>query len=200
MAKRNWTGWAVAALGMIGATALSNSAQASVVQLDKQALNSSKVPTQFVCGSAEGYPATIARTKHGDFPVIMWRSHYFTGAGWTPERRCQEVSARLQTYYSRGQLIYLAAGYMNNTPVICTVRDLSATACDGLVFTLRYQPNSRESLAQHAAARLQALRPIGSSAVSQPLYESYSQPSNTANTNSQIVTYFDLQEFLRRVE
>jgi hypothetical protein len=194
-----WLGWAIASLGLVSttglaATALAPASSGSITTL-KQGFNPQKVPAQFICGSAEGYPATIARTKRGEFPVIVWRSDYFSGAGWTPERRCQEVSARLQTYQSQGRLTYLAAGYMNNMPVICTVSSKEAQSCEGLVFTLQYRENSSETLEQHALARLERLRPMSSRATAAPLYE-----SNVQRRPISIVTYFDMRQFLDAIE
>jgi hypothetical protein len=193
MAQWHRMGWAIASLGLVSATGLAVTAPTPATSYStttvKQESNPQRMPAQFICGSAEGYPATIARTSRGDFPMIVWRSEYFSGAGWTPERRCQAVSARLQTYQSRGQLTYLAAGYMNNTPVICTVSSKEAQSCEELVFTLEYREDSGETLEQHALDRLESLKPV-IRAITPSLHGS------TRRRAFGIVTYFDLRQFL----
>ncbi|TAD80775.1 MAG: hypothetical protein EA001_00055, partial [Oscillatoriales cyanobacterium] len=83
MAQWHWMGWAIASLGLVSATGLAATAlvpaASSPTITVKQGFNPQKVPTQFVCGSAEGHPATIAVTKRGQFPVIVWRSRQFEG-------------------------------------------------------------------------------------------------------------------------
>ena len=75
--------------------------------------------TSFVCGKSQGTPATIARTKKGDFPIILWSSEAMSDAGFTPQLRCQQVSARFQSFYRNGRLKSLTTGTLNNQPVIC---------------------------------------------------------------------------------
>lgn len=146
----------------------------------------------FVCGMDEaGLPTTIARTATADYPVIVWQSEHFSQSGWTPQKRCEHVSAKLQDLQSRDQLRFLAAGYMNSYPVICTASSLTSQACDEQVFTLQYNPNSGESLADHARQRLQSLKPLGSGAVARPLLQAGGE-----TPSSGIVEYYDIGSFL----
>lgn len=90
----------------------------------------------FYCGTSNGVPATIARTPRGDIPIIIWRSDYFSEAGFSPVVRCQQVSSRFQTYYNEGNLNYITIGRMNGFNVVCAARTLNGL-CSGLLFTLK---------------------------------------------------------------
>lgn len=91
----------------------------------------------FSCGTSNGVPTTIALTDDGrSVPMIRWTSNVFDGSGWTPARRCQEVSQRFESYRQQGRLAYVTTGRINGLPVICTAaRD--GGACDGLLYTLK---------------------------------------------------------------
>ena len=131
--------------------------------------------TSFVCGKVEGKPATVARTKKGDIPIVVWSSEGFSDAGFTPQIRCQQVSARFQTLYRSGQLKYITAGTVNNLPVVCATKQL-ASACtqQNLLYTLK--PNSDPQL---VIKRLMAIR---NRATSRSLEESATTAPNTSNS------------------
>ena len=99
----------------------------------------------FVCSSASGVPATSAVTPNGEVPVIRWTSTTFSGAGWSPERRCQEVTARFNSYMQKGMLEYITTGRMNSLPVICVTRT-EGGGCDGLLYTLKPGQNATATL------------------------------------------------------
>lgn len=125
--------------------------------------------TSFYCGQAGGVPATLASTPRGTVEVIRWVSHHFTGSGYDPQRRCQEVSARFQSHYAGGRLSYITAGYLNNLPAICVADGTSPCSSDRLLFTLKPGEN--------AAQKIQQLFNVRSGA-SGPLYESTSGGSS----------------------
>jgi Circadian oscillating protein COP23 len=129
--------------------------------------------TNFVCGKADGIPATVARTKKGDIPIVIWKSEDLSEAGFTPQVRCRQVSARFQSMYRSGQLKYLTAGVLNNLPVICATTKVN-TDCSSqnLLYTLK--PNSDP---QQVIKRLTAIR---NRASSRGLEESASVPSTTS--------------------
>ncbi|HAT13927.1 MAG TPA: fasciclin [Microcoleaceae bacterium UBA11344] len=136
--------------------------------------------TIFICASgANGLPTTYAITTRGRVPVIRWFSDYFSGGGFTPERRCQEVSARFQSFYNSGQLNFIANGYVNGQAVVCAAQ-ASGRPCTGanVLFTLK--PGS------NAANTVQRLFNIRAGA-SGPLYESQDEPS---------AVYIDFKQFL----
>lgn len=123
--------------------------------------------TRFVCriSSLTGIPTTYAMTRRGAVPVIRWYSEYFSAGGFTPERRCQEVSARFQSLWNDGMLKYLIPGYINGFSVICATRTPSEScSSQGLLFTLKSGSD--------ASAALQQLFGIRRVAASDPLYES----------------------------
>lgn len=109
--------------------------QSAFLALPSQAVTAA---TSFVCGKSEGIPATVARTKKGDVPIVIWSSEGFSKSGFTPQVRCQQVSARFQTLYRSGQLKYITAGKINNIPVICATREQTG-ACtqQNLLYTLK---------------------------------------------------------------
>jgi hypothetical protein len=114
----------------------------------------------FVCSSVGGVPTTTASMADGrSVPVIRWTSNAFDGAGWTPERRCQEVSSRFSTYNRDGRLRYITTGRMNGLPVICTAAS-SGGPCDGLLYTLKPGQNATATLRNLFDVRVKARGPL----------------------------------------
>ena len=74
----------------------------------------------------EMVPTTIAETPRGRIAMIVWKSEFFSGSGWTPKRRCQSVTRRFQafhnalSYYNKDFILGL--GSINQQPVICAVK------------------------------------------------------------------------------
>lgn len=121
--------------------------------------------TTFYCGvSSDGIPTTFANTRRGTVAVVKWNSEYFSYSGYTPERRCQEVSSRFQKHRSSGQLNFLTAGYLNGQAAICAGNSNPPCTSDKLLFTLK--PGS------DAAARIQQIFNISVGASNAPLLES----------------------------
>ncbi|MEC4988653.1 MAG: COP23 domain-containing protein [Oscillatoria sp. PMC 1068.18] len=90
----------------------------------------------FFCGaSRDGIPTTLASTSQGDTAVIRWVSDYFSSSGYDPEKRCNQVSERFQTYYQLGILNYITTGIIERQEVIC-VSSIYGGPCDGVLFTL----------------------------------------------------------------
>jgi hypothetical protein len=110
------------------------------------------------------FPTTFANTTRGTIAVVVWNSTHFSYSGYTPERRCQEVSSRFQKLYNSGQLNFLTAGYLNGQPAICAGNSNPPCTSDKLLFTLK--PGS------DAAARIQQMFYISSGASNAPLLES----------------------------
>lgn len=114
----------------------------------------------FVCSSTAGVPTTTASMANGrSVPVIRWTSSTFDGAGWTPERRCQEVSARFDAYNREGRLRYITTGRMNGLPVICTATS-NGGSCDGLLYTLKPGQNASATMRNLIDVRLKARGPL----------------------------------------
>ena len=94
------------------------------------------VSETYYCGrGSDGKPATFTKTAQGDIPLIIWESEAFIGVGLTPERRCEEVSARFENYYQAGRLNYLTTGVINGQDVIC-VAEYNVGTCAGLLFRM----------------------------------------------------------------
>ena len=138
-------------------------------------------PVSFTCGKSNNAPATIARTPRGDVAVIRWASGFFSGTGFTPEKRCQEVSSRFQAYHDNGTLKYLTTGRLNNQPVICTAQQ-RGSACTDVLFTLEPEDNPNQVLRQ--------LLSIRSGATTGPLSRGGSSPQKQV--------YINLDEYLNR--
>jgi len=114
----------------------------------------------FVCSSVGGVPTTTASMADGrSVPVIRWTSNAFDGAGWTPERRCQEVSSRFTTYHRDGRLNYITTGRINGLPVICTAAS-NGGPCDGLLYTLKPGQNATATLRNLFDVRYKARGPL----------------------------------------
>ncbi len=139
--------------------------------------------TNFVCAKSDGKPATVAKTKKGDVTLLIWSSEGFSEAGFTPQVRCQQVSARFQSMYRSGQLKFIAAGTLNRLPVICATTQFNGT-CNrqNLLYTLK-----PESDPQLVIKRLMAIR---NRATSKGLEESATSPTSTA-ANSIDLSWLD---------
>lgn len=123
-----------------------------------------------------GLPTTYATNPEYQqgkrIPVIRWHSHYFSGSGYTPMQRCQQVSDRFQR--DRRQLMSVTAGYVNGLPVICTNYG-SGCNRSNVLFTLKRGEN--------AAAKLQQLFDIAGGASNSPLYESSADDTVSVDIN-----------------
>lgn len=115
---------------------------------------------KFYCGSYSGVPATLTTARSGKtVPIILWKSHNFTSDGWSPERRCQDVSQRFNTLHSQGALQYLSTGRMNGMPVICAAA-VKGNGCSGLLYTLKPGQNASQTLKNLLAVRVKATGPL----------------------------------------
>ena len=136
----------------------------------------------FVCGSAAGAPATNVVTADGrQVPVIRWTSSMFNDAGWSPQRRCQEVSARFDMFLKQGRLAYITTGRINGLPVICTT-DSRGGACDGLLYTLKPGQNATATLKNLLDIRVKARGPLNET--NERLYVSLNELLDTAHANA----------------
>lgn len=99
--------------------------------------------TTFSCRSNNGVPTTIASTPRGNISLISWAYNLGNEAGYTPQKRCEEVSNRFQQYYDQGVLNFVTTGRKNNQNIIC-VSSEKGGACQGLLFTLKPSDNPSE--------------------------------------------------------
>ncbi len=95
------------------------------------------IQSGFRCDTSGENPTTIYQSNQGEpEPWIQWVSDRFSGSGWTPEARCQEVSSRLETYRRDKKLKYVTLGTVNNQSVIC-VASQDGGQCEGIIYTLK---------------------------------------------------------------
>ena len=136
--------------------------------LSGHARASSALAASFVCRPINDIPATVVQTKDNkQVPIIFWKSTIFSSSGWTPLKRCQEVTARFQSYHSNGLLEFITTGQINGLPAICVAKS-DGDACAGLLYTLK--PD------QNAASTLMELFNIRSTPNSAPLEETTARP------------------------
>jgi len=138
--------------------------------------------SRFVCGSSSGAPATQAITRDGKkVTVIRWTSAVFDGAGWSQQRRCQEVSSRFEDFRRSGRLRYLTTGRINGQPVICTSPS-NGGACDGLLYTLKPGQDPTATLRTLLDIRVKARGPLNET--NPRLYVSMDEIIDVAQANS----------------
>ncbi|WP_255104160.1 MULTISPECIES: COP23 domain-containing protein [unclassified Synechococcus] len=136
----------------------------------------------FVCGTAAGAPSTNVVTADGrQVPVIRWTSSVFNDAGWNQQLRCQEVSARFDTYLKQGRLAFITTGRMNGLPVICTAPSKGG-ACDGLLYTLKPGQAATSTLKNLLEIRVKARGPLNET--NGRLYVSLDELLSTAQANA----------------
>lgn len=131
---------------------------------------------KFFCGQSQNLPTTMARTSKGPVPVIRWGATL--GEDFPPEYRCKVVSEKFQTFYDKGMLNYLMAGFVNRQPVICVAQQEDGP-CAGVLFTLRPNSDPTGTLRQLLSIRDRA-------------------PSIVLNEGASL-TYINVQDFLDRV-
>ncbi|NJK70549.1 MAG: hypothetical protein HC941_32275 [Microcoleus sp. SU_5_3] len=120
---------------------------------------------QFFCGISQGKPSTVVRTSRGNQPLIVWNNESFSSSGWTPKRRCEEVSTRFQRFNDNGQLRFMRAGTFNGHKVLCidSVRGSgNCSSAAAVVLTLPQNSDANQVLEQMLGTRNRASN--------QPLY------------------------------
>lgn len=130
-----------------------------------------------VTGPYIGIPTTFVQSGPNEYRgVIRWSSDYFSGSGYTPMRRCEEVTARFNTLDARpGKIDIITTGYLNGELVIyapSSGRERANSA--NLLFTLKRGDDPKQKLAQFLNIR--------AGASSSPMFES-SSDSATVDFN-----------------
>ncbi len=129
------TKWAIAALAAVQLPFLAPSAARADASIDS-----------FQCRNTDGVNFTVALSRAGrdSDPMIVWTSDAFTRAGYPPARRCQDVTARLNTLLQDNgnslDGLHLTAGRVNRQWVVCAVES-TRLGCnpDNVLFTLSGQ-------------------------------------------------------------
>ncbi|MGB7058517.1 MAG: COP23 domain-containing protein [Geitlerinemataceae cyanobacterium] len=129
----------------------------------------------FFCGSNDyGSPTTYVDNGKQSLPLISWVSHYFSGSGYDPLTRCEQVTERFNRFYQEGRLNFITTGIVNRQPVVC-VSGYIGGPCTDVLFTLKPGEDAAQAVQQLFDVR------VGEAG---PLYESGSR------------MYFDLNERL----
>lgn len=114
----------------------------------------------FSCTTVGRVPTTVANMSSGQqIPMIRWVSSVFDDSGWSPARRCNEVSARLTSLNNSDSLRYLTTGQMNGMNVICSSLKKN-DRCSDLVYTLKPSQNPSQTLRKLFVVRTYAVGPL----------------------------------------
>lgn len=118
----------------------------------------------YSCISHEGKPSTVVDTAKGRVLLIVWESDFFKNSGWTPQKRCEEVTRRFQEFSDNKTLRYLTTGKMKGQNVICVGKAAGGSTyqCldNGLLLTLEGNNDNPNQVLQNL---FQATRASGSS-------------------------------------
>jgi Circadian oscillating protein COP23 len=100
---------------------------------------------KFYCGSSynaekgKKVPTTIVWTPTRKTAIVQWVKPM--GNYWTPERRCNEFSKKMNTAYQNKTLNFLTNGKIQGQRVICTANEVNGD-CKDVLMTLRPQDKS----------------------------------------------------------
>lgn len=132
----------------------------------------------FQCQQVNGYYATVAVSRDGrTAPLIAWSSEEFSDSGYTPQRRCADVTSRFNSVLRENgnnlSNIYLTVGPVNRLVVLChTSNTRSGCNRSNVLFTLS-QRNQRSGDPQEILENLFNRRVLSSG---NPVQESGGQP------------------------
>ncbi|PNK02802.1 hypothetical protein CEP10_16300 [Cylindrospermopsis raciborskii S07] len=109
---------------------------AATASLSQESTDFKSYQITFSCQTAtdvitgEKHPTTVAfiPNKKANVKFIFWKSDYFTGSGWTRQKRCEIVSGKFQTALDSGRY-YLVSSKNGLYPTICAVESTDRV-CD----------------------------------------------------------------------
>jgi hypothetical protein len=103
----------------------------------------------YKCKVINDVPTTVFNYNGKERQMISWVRSFANG--YTPERRCEEVTGRLNKYASSsGQ--FITHGIINQLPVICFT-DKKGAGCNNLLITLKRGDDAKEKLASWYALK-----------------------------------------------
>jgi hypothetical protein len=105
---------------------------------------------RFFCGTSNGQPTTLMRGSKRNVPLIRWTDASFPEP-WNPQRRCEEISQRLQRFHDNQVLSYMGAKMLGGQPVLCLTDDRGQCRPDGLLVTLKPRTNLQQTLQRLAS-------------------------------------------------
>ena len=127
----------LSAIALPSVAQLQNSTQNPAPTIQTPTTSPNLIQSGFRCDTSGNVPTTMYQSSQGNLePWIQWVSDHFAGSGWSPDARCQEVSARLETYRKNKKLRYVTLGTVNNQTVIC-VASKDQGPCEGIIYTLK---------------------------------------------------------------
>ncbi|MGI0479984.1 COP23 domain-containing protein [Geminocystis sp. CENA526] len=107
----------------------------------------------YSCINYQGKPSTVVDTDKGRVLLIVWESDFFRGSGWTPQKRCEEVSRRFQEFSDNKTLRFLTTGKMKGQNVICVGKATGGSTyqCldNGLLLTLESNNDNPNQVLQN---------------------------------------------------
>ncbi|MDX2255017.1 MAG: COP23 domain-containing protein [Pseudanabaenaceae cyanobacterium bins.39] len=89
---------------------------------DKAANPTDNKTARFSCQIRDGKPIVVYQPKSQPQKYFPWAAPSAMGDGWSPERRCNEISRRLEQYRPDG-LLEMRTGMENGYNVICATTD-----------------------------------------------------------------------------
>ena len=99
------------------------------------------------CTPVSGVPTTAGRGFGRTIPLMTWYPSSFDRAGWTPQKRCQTVSQKLDGIRQKGELNYLTTGTVARQSVICAIDKPSAPCSSrNMIMTLEKDQNPTDTL------------------------------------------------------
>jgi Circadian oscillating protein COP23 len=112
---------------------------------------------KFHCELVRGIPTTVVQTVRGNIPAIRWVKS-FAGGSDRVDRRCNEVSARLDRFNRAGKLKFIRTGNVNSYPVLCVDAGVSGNTCplDRVLVTLPKGSDASHILSQMLDLRARA--------------------------------------------
>lgn len=116
-------------LSLVSIPCFTQSGNAEIEVKEASNVNHPTDQVTFYCGTiseqatGEKVPTTLAYVpqRKASVPVVAWISNHV--AAWSPEKRCNTVSEKFQTFYNDGRLNYLTNGESDNYPIICALLD-----------------------------------------------------------------------------
>ena len=82
---------------------------------------------KYSCQEVDGIYSIYSRTERGDIRLMNFKQDF--AQNWSTVERCEEVALRFQRFSDNGILKFIGAGYVNNEPVLCAVRE-KGTSCN----------------------------------------------------------------------
>jgi hypothetical protein len=133
------------------------------ILLTAQPIQSQESQPRFVCGRDEqDTPATLVVLPDGTkTTIIRYASGAFEKAGYSNQKRCEEISERFQYFNEKREIDHMAVGKINGQSVICVTRQEGGDCSrdlkgEGLLITTRPGIAPSKTLADLINVRLQA--------------------------------------------